>query len=159
MRMLSIMLESVLLTAGRPTPASGEQMQRGEAIVLSSPAIAAWRAAGERWKAWTSRLVSAPLQTGNKKGDHFHMLSCYAPTQAASREVKDANTDSYPPQMNPDEPYILLGGLIARIGSCDGHNDPLSRGRGHHGHGIANDAGTELLSFLSMYEATVCNMV
>ena len=51
---------SVLLTAGRPTPASGEQIQQreGVTIVLSGPAIAAWRAAGERWKAWSSRLVS-----------------------------------------------------------------------------------------------------
>ena len=64
-----------------------------------------------------------------------------------------ANTDSYP----PNEPYILLGDLIVRIGSCDGHNDPLSKGEATMG--IANDAGTKLLAFLSMYKATICNTV
>ena len=108
---------SVLLTAGCPTPALGERFEQGEgvAIVLSGPAIAAWRVAGERWKAWSSRLVSEFLQTGSKKADHLHVLSCYAPTRVASRAVKDAFLQD-PGQaltaIPPDEPYILLGDLM-----------------------------------------------
>ena len=61
---------SVLLTAGCPVPAPGEPIQRreGVALVLTGPAITAWRAAGLQWKAWSSRLISARLQAGNKKG-------------------------------------------------------------------------------------------
>ena len=127
------------------------------AIVLSGPAIAAWRAAGERWKVWSSRLVSASLRTGSKKADHLHVLSCYAPTWAASRAVKDVFLQDLEQALTaipPDEPYILLGDLNAR---CDGTDDPWSRVRGSHGHGITNDAGNKLLAFLSMYKATVCN--
>ena len=52
--------DSVLLTAGRPAPAPGEPTQRGEgvALVLTGPAIPAWRAAGQQWRAWSSRMVS-----------------------------------------------------------------------------------------------------
>ena len=30
--------------------------------------------------------------------------------------------------------------------------------RGPHGYGVANDAGRELLSFLSSHQATICNI-
>ena len=55
---------SVVLTAGRPTPeAVGVPRQRGEgvALVFTGPAIAAWRAGGQKWKAWSSRLITATL--------------------------------------------------------------------------------------------------
>ena len=61
----------------------------GVAILLSGPEIAVWRAAVEQWKARSSRLISAQLQAGSRKADHQHVLSCYAPTRAASRAVKD----------------------------------------------------------------------
>ena len=69
--------------------------QRGEgvAIVLSGPAIGAWKAGGSCWKAWSSTLVEATLLAGSRSYDHLHVLSCYAPTFAASREVKDAFFD------------------------------------------------------------------
>ena len=72
---------SVLLTAGCPAPAPREPIKRGEgvALILTGPAIPAWRAAGQQWKAWSSRLISACLQSGSKN-DHLHVLSCYAPT-------------------------------------------------------------------------------
>ena len=48
--------ESLVLAAGRPVPTHGEPGQRGEgvAIVLSGPAVQAWRSGGEQWKAWSS---------------------------------------------------------------------------------------------------------
>ena len=60
--------ENVVLTAGRPVPAPGEPVQRGEgvAIVLSGPATKAWRLGGKQWKAWSSRLVTACVHMGKK---------------------------------------------------------------------------------------------
>ena len=48
--------ESLLLTAERERPAVGDSVQRGEgvAIILSGPAIYAWKKAGKQWKAWGS---------------------------------------------------------------------------------------------------------
>ena len=154
--------ESVVLAAGRPVPVPGEPVQRGEgvAIVLSGPAIHAWRAAGEQWKAWSSRLVSACLQTGRRKKDHIHVLSCYAPTRAASRELKDeffADLEQALATVPSDEPYIILGDLNARVGSRNDMDDTWEGVRGPHGYGETNDAGRELLTFLSTIEATVCN--
>ena len=114
--------ESVVLAAGQPVPMPGEPGQRGEgvAIVLSGPAIHAWRAAGEQWKAWSSRLVSACLQTGRRKKDHIHVLSCYAPTRAASRDTKDeffTDLEQALATIPSDESYILLGDLNAHVGA------------------------------------------
>ena len=74
--------ESVVLAAGRPVPEAGEPLQReeGVALVLSGAAVRAWREAGEQWKAWSPRLASVRLQTGSRKKDTLHVLSCYAPT-------------------------------------------------------------------------------
>ena len=154
--------KSVLLTSGRPVPAPGELLQRGEgvALVLTGPAITAWKAAGQQWRAWSSRLISTCLQTGSKDDHRLHVLSCYAPTRAASRAAKDEFLHDLELALSgvpPNEPYILLGDLNARVGSRDSTDDPWSRVRGPHGYGLANDAGEELLMFLSMMEATVCN--
>ena len=72
-------------------PGVGTVRQRGEgvAIVLSGQAVSAWKA-GSQWKAWSSRLVTATLKVGDRSGDKLHVLSCYAPTFAASRAEKDS---------------------------------------------------------------------
>ena len=81
-----------MLTSGRAKPALGDSKQRGEgvSIMLSRPAMDAWKRAGNQWKAWSSRVVSACLQMGEGSGGRLHVVSCYAPTRAARREVKDA---------------------------------------------------------------------
>ena len=87
--------ESIVLAAGRPTPPVGEPRQRGEgvAFTLSGPAVKAWKAGGEQWKAWSSRLVTATLQPGRANSDRIHILSCYAPTFSASRADKNKFLD------------------------------------------------------------------
>ena len=52
-----------VLTAGREVPGAEVVKQRGEgaAIVLSGPAVSPWMASGSKWKAWSSRLVTATL--------------------------------------------------------------------------------------------------
>ncbi len=51
-----------------------------------------------------------------------------------------------------NEQYVILGDFNARVGSR-GSNDV----RGPHGTGESNEAGRELLTFLSIDEATECN--
>lgn len=153
--------KSVVLTSGRNTPAQGETVQRGEgvALVLRGLALGAWRRSGKQWKAWSPRCVSACLQMDGSAGSRIHIVSCYAPTRAASREVKEAffqeleNVISLVPSK---EKYVLLGDFNARVGSRES-NEQCIGVRGPHGYGVANDAGRELLSFLSSHQATVCN--
>ena len=54
---------------------------------------------------------------------------------------------------------MILGDFNARVGSRDPmeEEDHWEKSRGPHGFGEMNDAGKELLSFLSLNEATVCN--
>ncbi len=85
--------------------------QRGEgaAIVLSWPAVNAWKSGGSKWRAWSSRLVTASLEVG---GSSLHVLSCYAPTFAVSRDEKDAFYDSLQHVLSSipvNECYVMLG--------------------------------------------------
>ena len=154
--------ESVVLAAGRPVQAVGKPRKRGEgvAIVLDGPAIIAWRAAGQQWKAWSSRLVSTQLQFGSRRADHLHVLSCYVPTRAASRVTKDEffqDLERALSSIPSVAPYILLGDFNARVGSRTGAHDLWDGVRGPDGYGETNDAGRELLAFLAAQGATVCN--
>ena len=151
--------ESIVLAAGRPTPPVGEPRQRGEGVVitLSGPAVKAWKAGGEQWKAWSSRLVTATLQPGRANSDRIHILSCYAPTFAASRADKNKFLDELQQALDaipPSECYVIMGDFNARVGSRVSVNDQWANVRGL---GEINDAGCELLTFLSINEETVCN--
>ena len=77
---------STVLSAGRLIPRDGLAKKRGVAVVLSGPAITAWKLGGCQWKAWSSRLVSATLEVGHGDLEPLHVLSCYSPTFAASTE-------------------------------------------------------------------------
>ena len=57
----------------------------------------------------------------------------------------------------PNECYELLGDFNARVGSRTGEMTGGVMSGGTHGYGSLNEAGKELLSFLSVNEATVCN--
>ena len=84
--------DSGVLAAGRPAPQKGEVRRRGEgvAIVLLVSAVSLWKADGEQWKRWSSRIVTARIKWKcNKRCSQLHIISCYAPTYAASREDKN----------------------------------------------------------------------
>jgi len=154
--------KSVILSSGRDVPKEGESRQRGEgvAIVMSGPAVSAWKAGGSQWKAWSSRLVTATMETGKGKSGRLHILSCYAPTFAASREEKDKFFDLLQDALSAipsGECYVMLGDFNARVGSRAVDDDEWWYERGPHGYGELNEAGRDLLSFLSTNEATVCN--
>ena len=150
---------SLVLTAGRPVPEAGLVRQRGEgvAIVLAEEAVNAWRLGGKRWKAWSSRLVSAVLKI---EETNLHVLSCYTPTFAATREDKESFYNIIQVALNEvpnDDQYLMMGDLNTRVGSTAPLGDEWSSVRGPHGFGAANEAGKELLSLLAINEATVCN--
>ena len=65
-----------MLKTGREIPGAGYVRQRGEvvAIVLSIPAIGAWKAGGSCGTAWSSKLVEAILVTGSCSSDRLHVL-------------------------------------------------------------------------------------
>ena len=59
--------------------------------------------------------------------------------------------------MPAGEKYIILGDINARVWSRQVVGDQWSKVRGPHGCGLTNDAGKELLGFLSTQQATECN--
>ena len=92
--------------------------------------------------------------------EDLHVFSCYAPTYAASREDKDSFFDTLQQAISAvpsEECLVMLGDFNARVGSRMNQDDDWWYERGPHGHGVLNEAGRELLSFLSINEATVCN--
>ena len=161
--------KSIVLAAGRETPQGDQPRHRGEgvAIVLTGHAVTAWKAGGEQWRSWGSRIIKASLSFGGGKGktsrkiSHVHILSCYAPTFGASRAAKDSFFDHLQEALGeipPSEPYVVLGDFNARVGSrSPTEGEQGEKSRGPHGFGELNDAGKELLYFLSLNEATVCN--
>ena len=112
----------MVLTAGRERPSEGDDMQKGEgvAIVLLGPVIDAWKRAGKQWKTWGPRAVSACLQVGEGMKTKLHVLSCYAPTRAASRQVKNTfyqKLESILAAIPTGEKYVILGDFNAHVGS------------------------------------------
>ena len=116
--------------------------QRGEgvAIVISGPVLSAWKAGGSQWKAWNSRLVTATLKVGSGRSSHLHILSCYAPIFAASRDEKDRFFDSLQDALSSipsAECFVMLGDFNAHVGSR-GVIDEWWYERGLHGYGELN---------------------
>ena len=54
-----------------------------------------------------------------------------------------------------EECLVMLGDFNARVGSRVNQDDDWWYERAPHGHGVLNESGRELLSFLSINEATV----
>jgi len=89
----------MLLHSCRPTPdAVTGGISRGESvgIVLNKKATAAWRAAGEEWRAVSSRLVMAQLKWTCKSRQRFKesfltIICVYAPTARAPAIEKAVN--------------------------------------------------------------------
>ena len=122
--------DSMVLTSGRRTPGDWECAQRkeGMALVFRGKALGAWRQGGQQWKAWSSRCVSAILQADKRTVSRIHVVSCYAPTRAASRD-----DDAFFQELNNiisgvpvGETYIILGNFNARVESRESDDDDWS---------------------------------
>ena len=164
---------SVVLAIGRQVPGPGEPLQRGEcrsralqrgepenvALVLSGPAMGAWREAA-REVVEGLEFATHLYPVADRQGE-VYVISCYAPTRAASRAQKDQFYDDFQQALtaiSSDEMYVLLSDFNARVGSRLGNDDPCSLVQGSHGYGECNDGGRELLAFLSSNEAVVCKL-
>ena len=82
------------------------------------------------------------------------VVSCYAPTRAASREIKDIffqGLESILAAILRGEKYVILGDFNAHVGSRECVGDRWGSVRGSHGYGVINDTGKDLLSFLSAH--------
>ncbi len=104
--------------------------------------------------------MTAVLQVGKRPSCRIHLISCCAPTRARTREVKDPFFQELECIISPvpsGEMYVLLGDSIACVGSRECAGEEWSSVRGLHGFGCTNDSGKELLSFLALHEAMVCN--
>ena len=144
--------QSVVVAAGRRVPCAGVVRQRGDgvAIVLSGSALKAWSLGSKIWKAWSSRLVSVTLKMGHKQDRWLHVLSCYAPTYAASMEEKNRFFNTLQQALSaipPQDCYVILGAFNARVGSRV-EGDKWWNERGSHGYGVLNDAGGKFFLFL-----------
>ena len=156
--------DAMVLSSGRPTPVDGENFRRGEgvAIVVRGRALVAWRAGGCQWKALSSRLGMASLQFARRDGKplFIHVVVCYAPTFGSPRSAKDvflAQLQATLQSIPATDKFVILGDFNARVGSRDQQEDLWDGVRGPHGFGVCNDAGKELLSFLSMNNGTIAN--
>ncbi len=86
-------------------------------------AVEAWKTGGRQWKALSPRIVTATSEVEKKK---LHIVSCYVPTRAASRQEKDAFYDDLGTLLAgiPDSDlYVLLGDFNAHIGSRESAQD------------------------------------
>ena len=129
---------NIVLTAGRATPALGEAILRGEgvALVLRGLAVNTWKHGGRQWKAWSSRCVSPYLQVSEGAMGRLHVVSCYAPTTAASREDKEAffqELDNIISLVPSNEKHFLLGDFSAHVGSRESENEQWRCVRGPTG--------------------------
>ena len=90
------------------------QLREGEdtALVLSSLALVqVWK----QWKVWSPSSVSACLQMNKGR---LHVLSCYAPIRAVSREDKKdffQNLDTIIFSILAEEKYVLLADFNAWV--------------------------------------------
>ena len=97
---------------------------------------------------------------GGRSRDKLHIVSCYAPTRAASRQEMNIFFDelnSILSSVPAGEKYIVLGDFNACVGSRQVVGDQWSKVRGPHGCEVTYNAGKELLGFLSTQRETVCN--
>ena len=82
------------------------------------------------------------------------------PPYAASRAEKDKFFDSLQQALDEipsTDCYVLLGDFNSCVGSGGSVAAEWEHARGPHGHGKVNEAGKELLTFLSLNKVTVCN--
>ena len=82
-------------------------------------------------------MVSATLATEGDGGERLHVLSCYAPIFAASREAKEEFYGVLQEALStipPRENFVMLGDFNARIGSRSAGSEwgPVM---GPHGYG------------------------
>ena len=163
-----------LLHSGRPLPSENDRAVRNEGVgnVLDTKATAAWKEAGEKWEAVSSRVVTARLMLSNArqrkpggrsreaKNKYMTAVSVYVPTVKAPSSVKWkflADLQDVLDKIPLSDILIMLGDINARVGRSDSENDLWAGVRGRHGMTDVNEAGKEFLEFCAINQLTIMN--
>lgn len=136
---------SVFLYSGKP---AGEARANGVGILLDKNT----RMGLITWNPISDRLISVRLKT---KVRNFSIVQCYAPTEAARDEDKDAfyeQLHSVVRAIPKGDVIFLSGDLNAKIGADNaGYEDIM----GKHAPGHMNDNGERFLEFCRAYDLIV----
>ena len=119
---------------------SDDQHSEGVALLLNRKTEKALL----EWKPFGSRLLKARFHSKYTK---LSVLVCYAPTEDANAEVKDAFYDQLQTAMesvHAHDMLLILGDLNAKVGS---DNTGREHVMGKHGIGTINDNGERLADF------------
>ena len=127
--------EYILLHSGRPLPDASTSAARNESvgIALDKMATEAWKNAGEKWEAVSSRIVMARLMwsRSEKKRRHKHktyvsVVCVYAPTAKAPPGIKQtfySDLQDTIDKIPESDVLVMLGDFSARVGileqGCD----------------------------------------
>ena len=157
-----------ILHSGQLLPSESPLIRNeGVGIVLDSVLTAAWREAGETWKAVSKMPVIAWLKIMNKLPIRrtltiVTIVSVYAPTFSATPHEKDAfycDLQSTFNEVYKCDLLLLFGDYNAQVGStANSSNKETWNGvRGIHGVGRMNGARTDLLTFCALNYLTIVN--
>ena len=156
-----------IIHSGRHVPDEAPlHRSEGVGIVLDTAMAAAWREAGEEWKAVSPRVVRARLKLSSDVRHPTYMymtiVSVYAPTFRSSAEEKErfySDLQLTLDEVSQQDLLMLVGDFNARVGSegPEGNRDVWSGVRGPHGVGEMNEAGRDLLSFCALNELAIMN--
>ena len=119
---------------------SDDQQSEGVALLLNRKTEKALL----EWKPFGSRLLKARFHSKYTK---LSVLVCYAPTEDANAEVKDAFYDQLQTALesvHAHDMLLILGDLNAKVGS---DNTGREHVMGKHGIGTINDNGERLADF------------
>ena len=160
-----------ILHSGRPVPEESPRLRsEGVGIVLNPAMGAAWREAGEEWKAVSPRVIKARMKMGKKQSDgarvptHVTVISVYAPTFKAPVEEKEkfySDLQDTLDTVSEHDLLLVVGDFNARVGSTEREDrefeDTWNGVKGVHGVGRMNEAGADLLSFCALNDLTIMN--
>jgi exonuclease III len=105
-----------------------------------------------KWKAVSKRIITARLSTRLRK---LTIAQCYAPTNVASIEEKEAfygSLEATLQHINQSDIVILMGDLNAKIGE---YNTGLKNVMGRHGMGARNENGEMFIDTCMNYNLVI----
>ena len=142
----------MLLTSGDTIIYSGHEEEHphlhGVALLLTPEAAQALLS----WEPVSPRLLTARF---NSKGRKVTVIQCYAPTNAAETEEKEAFYEQLQAVMDKlprRDLKILMGDLNAKVGA-DNTNRELVMGK--HGVGVQNENGELLTEFCTFNDLVI----
>ena len=117
----------MILTSARCTPSEGECAQRGERTEGRGCSTSAQREGSGSIKVRRTTMESLEFEVsagstagGQETVSRINVVTCYAPTRAASREDRDTffqELNNIISGVPAGETYIILGDFKARVGS------------------------------------------